>query len=127
MASSVALAGRGLRFPFLLLPKGQLPQLPRPPPRMLAGSGRPIEMAEPLLDRGRMLVALDRPLMGGQLPALRPQRPLPRGPHPPLGLFYPDHRLVAVTSTLHNRPAVVSKPANSTHPMMATEATAWQA
>jgi hypothetical protein len=60
------LSGRGLRFPFPLLPKGQLPQLPRPP-SMLAGIGRPTGMAEPLLHRGRLLVALDHPLMGGQL------------------------------------------------------------
>jgi hypothetical protein len=120
------LTGRGASFPFPLLAKGQFLQLSGPP-SMLAGIGRPIGMAEPLLHCGRLLMALDRPLMGGQLPALGLPRPLPRAPHPPLGLFGPDHRLVAVAATLHNRPAVVSKPATSTHPMMATKATAWQA
>jgi hypothetical protein len=71
------LAGRQLRFPFPLLPKGRLSQLPRVL-SMLAGISGPIGMAEPLLQLGRLLVPLDRPLMGGQLPALGYQRPFTR-------------------------------------------------
>ena len=59
-------ARRQLRFRLSLFPKGQLSQLPRLP-SMLASIGRPIGMAEPLLQLGCLLVALDRPLMGGQL------------------------------------------------------------
>ena len=70
---------------------------------MLAGIGRPIGMAEPLLHRGRLLMALDRPLMGGQLPTLGHQRPRTCAPHALLGLPDPDHRLVAVAATLHDR------------------------
>lgn len=66
-------------------------------------------MTEPLLHRGRLLMALDRPLMGGQLPALSPQRPLPRDPHPPLGLLDPGHRLITVAATLHDRPRSVEQ------------------
>jgi hypothetical protein len=53
---------------------------------MLAGIGRPIGMAEPLLHRGRLLMALDRPLMGGQLPTLGHQRQRTCAPHALLGL-----------------------------------------
>jgi hypothetical protein len=37
---------------------------------MLAGVGRPVRVAQPLLELGRPLVQLDRPLVGGQLPLL---------------------------------------------------------
>jgi hypothetical protein len=37
---------------------------------VLAGVGRPVGLAQPLLERGRLLVQLDRPGVGGQLPPL---------------------------------------------------------
>jgi hypothetical protein len=113
------LGSRVLRFPFSLLPKGQLPQLPRPP-SMVAGIGGPIRMAEPLLHLGRLLVALDRPLIGGQLPAFGLPSPLACAPRPPLGLLGPYHRLRALAVTPHGPFPGVSQPTKSTHPMMAT-------
>jgi len=53
---------------------------------MVAGSGGPIRMAEPLVHLGRLLVAHDRQRMGGQLPAFGRPSPLtgdPRQPPPP--------------------------------------------
>jgi hypothetical protein len=63
------LAGRGLRFPFSLLPKGQLPQLPRVV-GMSASIGRPVRVTQTLLQLGRLLMHLDRSGMRRQLPAL---------------------------------------------------------
>jgi hypothetical protein len=37
---------------------------------VLAGVGRPVGLAQPLMERGRLLVQLDRPGVGGQLPPL---------------------------------------------------------
>jgi hypothetical protein len=70
---------------------------------MLAGIGGPIGMAEPLLQLGCLLVPLDGPLMGGQLPALGYQRPFTRARQPLLGLLGPARRLVAAP-TLHDHP-----------------------
>jgi len=55
--------------------KGLLVQLPRMP-SMFASAGRPIRVPQPLLQRRRLVMAADRPLVGGQLPLLGQQVPL---------------------------------------------------
>src|SRR3712207_2687421 len=65
-------------------------------PGMLAGSGCPVGMAQPLLELGRLLVAVDRPFMGGQLSALGRPRPLTRADRVLLALLGAGRGLVTV-------------------------------
>src|SRR5829696_1668310 len=88
-------------LPFLQLPNGQLTQLSRMP-AVLTSCGCPIWMAEPFLELGRLLVAVDRPLMGGQLPALGPPCPLTSTAQLLLALLAADRRLVIVLR--HSQP-----------------------
>jgi hypothetical protein len=71
---------------------------------MLAGIGGPIGMAEPVLHFGCLLVPLDRPLVGSQLPALGHQRPFTRARQPLPGRLDRARRLAVAAATLHNRP-----------------------
>jgi hypothetical protein len=64
-------AGRRLRLLLALLLPAPGEELSRVL-GMLAGVGRPVRVAQPLLELGRPLVQLDRPLVGGQLPAAWP-------------------------------------------------------
>jgi hypothetical protein len=71
-------------------------------PGMLAGSGCPVWMTQPLLDLGRLLVADDRPLMGGQLSALGQSHPLTSTDRALLALLGPGRGVVTVV-LVHGR------------------------
>jgi len=71
-------------------------------PGMLAGSGCPVWVAQSFLDLGRLLVAVDCPVMGGQLSALGQPRPLTGTAQVLLALLGAGRRLIVVV-LVHGR------------------------
>src|SRR4029450_962033 len=69
---------------------------------MFAGSGRPVGVAQPVLELGRLLMAVDRPRMGGQLSAFGRLHPLTSADRKVLALLGSGRGVVSVV-LVHGR------------------------